>query len=73
MPKVFSEQGQEVIRDKLLNAGIQKLTRKRCRDITVDEIAGEVGIAKGTFYNSPSKEPFSMRSCIPSRNGTERE
>ena len=59
MPKIFTEQDREIIRCKLLHAGIAALEKKRYRSISVDEIASEVGIAKGTFYNFfASKEVF---------------
>lgn len=49
MPKVFSEQEREIIRIKLLNAGIHELENKPYRNIAVDSLAAEAGIAKGTF------------------------
>lgn len=59
MPKIFTEQEREMIRGKLLDAGLALLESKRYRSISVDEIASEVGIAKGTFYNFfSSKEVF---------------
>lgn len=59
MPKIFTEQEREMIRGKLLDAGLALLESKRYRSISVDEIAAEVGIAKGTFYNFfSSKEVF---------------
>lgn len=59
MPKIFTEQEREIIRNKLLDAGIKALSVKHYRDIKVDEIASAIGIAKGTFYNFfQSKEIF---------------
>ena len=59
MPKIFTKQEREVIQTKLLNAGIAQLEHKSYRNIAVSDIAMEVGIAKGTFYNFfPSKEVF---------------
>lgn len=59
MPKIFSEQEREIIRMKLLNAGIEELENKSYRNIAVDSLAAKVGIAKGTFYNFfPSKEAY---------------
>lgn len=59
MPKIFTEQEREMIRGKLLDAGLALLESKRYRNISVDEIASEVGIAKGTFYNFfSSKEVY---------------
>ena len=71
MPKIFNEQEREVIRCKLLDAGIKILAKKRYRDIAIDEITAEVGIAKGTFYNFfPSKEVFfyEIMQLIKERN-----
>lgn len=71
MPKVFHEQEREIIRCKLLEAGIEKLETKRYRDIAVDEITAEVGIAKGTFYRFfTSKEAFfyEIMQAIKERN-----
>lgn len=59
MPKIFSEQEREIIRMKLINAGMEELENKSYRNIAVDSLAAEVGIAKGTFYNFfPSKEAY---------------
>lgn len=51
MPKVFNKQERDTIRCKLMEVGLEKLAVKRYRDIAIDEITAEVGIAKGTFYN----------------------
>lgn len=59
MPKIFSEQEREIIRTKLLHAGIEELENKSYRNIAVDSLAAKVGIAKGTFYHFfPSKEAY---------------
>lgn len=59
MPKIFSENDKQVLRKKLIEAGIKKLEHSRYKSISVEEVALEVGIAKGTFYNFfPSKELF---------------
>lgn len=59
MPKIFSEQEREIIRTKLLNAGIEELENKPYRSIAIDSLAAKVGIAKGTFYNFfSSKEAY---------------
>lgn len=65
MPKIFTEQERETIRKKLLDAGINELSYNRYRNIAIDKIASEAGIAKGTFYNFfSSKEAFFMKLCI---------
>lgn len=59
MPKVFSEQEKEILYKKLLAAGLKALQKKPYRMIIIDDIAAEVGIAKGTFYHFfSSKEAF---------------
>ncbi len=74
MPKIFSEQEREIIRIKLLNAGIHELENKTYRNIAVDSLAAEAGIAKGTFYNFfPSKEAYfyAIIQFIKERNRSE--
>lgn len=59
MPRIFSDDDRELIREKMLKAGIMMLEHKRYKNISVEEIAVEVGVAKGTFYNFfPSKEIY---------------
>ena len=59
MPRIFSEEDREIIKGKMLDAGISLLEHKKYKNISVEEIAMEVGVAKGTFYNFyPSKEQF---------------
>ncbi len=59
MPKIFSDDDRGLIREKMLKAGLELLNEKRYKNISVEEIAAGVGVAKGTFYNFfPSKEMF---------------
>ena len=59
MPKIFSSEDRELIRKKMLEAGITLLGHKRYKNISVEEISAAVGVAKGTFYNFfPSKEKY---------------
>lgn len=59
MPRIFSEEDRDLLSRKMLDVGIGKLESKRYKDISVEEIAMEVGVAKGTFYSFfPSKEAF---------------
>ncbi|MCM1253675.1 MAG: TetR/AcrR family transcriptional regulator [Clostridium sp.] len=59
MPKIFSEKDRDILTKKILDAGIKKLESKRYKNISVEEIAMAVGVAKGTFYSFfPSKEVF---------------
>lgn len=74
MPKIFSEQERELIRGKLLNAGIRELEHKSYRNIAVERIAAEAGIAKGTFYHFfPSKEAYfyAIMQLVKERNRSE--
>lgn len=74
MPKIFTEQERETIRKKLLDAGINELSYNRYRNIAIDKIASEAGIAKGTFYNFfSSKEAFfyEIMHLIKERNRDE--
>ncbi|MCM1050166.1 MAG: TetR/AcrR family transcriptional regulator [Clostridiales bacterium] len=59
MPKIFSQEDRELLTNKILETGINKLETKRYKNISVEEIAADVGVAKGTFYSFfPSKEAF---------------
>lgn len=59
MPKIFTEEDRAFLKTKLLQCGIEKLEHRSYKSISIDEIAAEVGIAKGTFYHFfPSKEIF---------------
>ncbi len=50
MPKAFSEEEQNRIREALLASGRERFTRFGVRKTTVDELTADAGIAKGTFY-----------------------
>lgn len=59
MPKIFSDQDRKIIKNKLLNSGLQLLEAKPYKSISLDEVTKLTGIAKGTFYNFfSSKESF---------------
>lgn len=69
MAKIFKEDEREVIRAKLLDAGLQ-LLKKDYRSISITEITASIGIAKGTFYNFfSSKEKFFYEIMIKIRDG----
>lgn len=71
MPRIFSEQERELIRSKLLNAGLRELEHTAYRNISIDGIVAAVGIAKGTFYNFfDSKEAYfyEIMQLIKERN-----
>ena len=74
MPKIFSETDRENIRLKLLNNGRKLLETKRCKDISVAQIAADTGIAKGTFYNFfPSKELYFYEIMLLIRDENRKE
>ncbi len=50
MPKSFSEQEREYIRQRLKEEAVKCLTQYGVRHTTVDEIVKRVNIPKGTFY-----------------------
>jgi len=59
VPKIFNESDKSVIRDNLLRLGLATLKNKGYKAASVEQIANEAGIAKGTFYNFfQSKEQF---------------
>lgn len=59
MPKIFSESDRVVIRNSLLEIGLNMLESRNYQGISVDDIAAAGGIAKGTFYHFfPSKDQF---------------
>jgi len=59
MPRAFTEQERERIRERLLVAGKKTLNRVGFRLMVVDDVAREAGISKGSFYSFyPSREDF---------------
>lgn len=63
MPKAFNESEKERIREKLIDAGKKAMNRHGLKGMSIDDIAREVGIAKGSFYRFfPSKEEFAL--CV---------
>lgn len=74
MPKIFSDEDRESIRNNLLENGKAMLERKSYKDISVAEIAEESGIAKGTFYNFfGSKEEFFYEVMLLIRDNNRNE
>jgi AcrR family transcriptional regulator len=61
MPRAFSEQERELIRQQLLEHGYRLFTSYGLRKTNVEEIARAVGISKGAFYGFyESKEALLM-------------
>ncbi len=50
MPKAWSEEEREVVRQTLIQKGKELFERHGLRKTTVDEIAGQAGVSKGAFY-----------------------
>lgn len=74
MPKIFSDEDRESIRNNLLENGKAMLERKSYKDISIAEIAEESGIAKGTFYNFfGSKEEFFYEVMLLIRDNNRNE
>lgn len=58
-PKIFTLAERQALRVRLLEAGIPLLQQYGMTHMSVDRIAGSVGIGKSTFYNFfPSKEAY---------------
>lgn len=74
IPKIFSEQEKEIIKQKLLAIGLEQLEKKGYKNCRVEEIAKAGGIAKGTFYNFfASKELFFYEIIISVRDKNRQE
>lgn len=57
MPKIVSEEERILTREAIYEKTVQLIKEKGIKSITVDDIAGAVGIGKGSFYvYYPSKE-----------------
>lgn len=57
MPRPLTEAQREALRSRLLQVGRELFARYGLRKTTVEELAREAGVAKGTFYLFfPSKE-----------------
>ncbi|HKG55269.1 MAG TPA: TetR/AcrR family transcriptional regulator [Anaerolineales bacterium] len=50
MPKAFSEQEKQIIRQQLLDKGKQLFERHGIKKTSIDEIVDAVGLSKGAFY-----------------------
>lgn len=51
MPKIFSEHERSAIQASMLEVGAELLKRKGIKQVSVEDIAKGVHIAKGTFYS----------------------
>lgn len=74
MPKIFSEEDRGVIKERLMETGLRSLEQRGYRSSSVEDIARETGIAKGTFYNFfRSKEDLYLQIMLSIRDGRRRE
>lgn len=74
MPKIFKEEDRNIIRDKLVQNGLESLSKKGYKATSIEEVARKTGIAKGTFYNFfPSKEEFFYEVMIFIRDSRRNE
>ncbi len=70
MPKSFSSAEKDIIRAKLHEAGLVRFTRQGVRASRIDDLARDVGIAKGSFYAFySSKEDLFMAIALERENG----
>lgn len=68
MPAIFNEESRNDIRNKMLTNGFYSIKYKGYKKTSIEEIAKQSGIAKGTFYNFfQSKENFVVE-IIKNRN-----
>jgi len=59
MPKVYSEQKREELRNQMLMIGLELIKKNGMKKMSIEEITKTVGIAQGTFYHFfTSKEVF---------------
>lgn len=59
MPPIFTLEKREEIKTQLLEIGIALMKEKGIKKMTIDEVAEQAGIGKGTFYHFfSSKESF---------------
>lgn len=69
MPVIFNEKSRNDIRYKLLVNGFHSIKHKGYKKTSIEEIAKQSGIAKGTFYNFfQSKENFVIEIILNKNN-----
>lgn len=74
MPKIFSEADRNIIKERLMETGLESLEKKGYKASSVEEISRTAGIAKGTFYNFfPSKEDFYLQIMLSIRDKRRQE
>ena len=59
MPAIFNDEKRKQVRIKLLENGFEHIKHFGLKRTSIEDVAKDSGIAKGTFYNFfPSKEEF---------------
>lgn len=59
MPKIFNDNDKNLIRKNLIKFGLEALESNGYKAASIEKVANQAGIAKGTFYNFfQSKEQF---------------
>ncbi len=51
MPKIFNENDKNLIRENLIKFGLEALESNGYKAASIEKVANQAGIAKGTFYN----------------------
>ena len=74
MPKIFNESDRNVIKENLMNYGLEALEHGGYKAASIEAIAKKAGIAKGTFYNFfQSKEHFFFEIMLSIRDKNRKE
>lgn len=69
MPAIFNDESRNDIRNKMLTNGFRSIKQKGYKKTSIEEIAKQSGIAKGTFYNFfQSKENFVLEIILNKNN-----
>lgn len=74
MPAIFNEEKRKQVRINLLENGFEHIKRFGLKKTSIEEVAKDSGIAKGTFYSFfPSKEEFVASIILYKREVYKRE
>lgn len=74
MPAIFNDEKRKQVRINLLENGFEHIKRLGLKRTSIEEVAKDSGIAKGTFYNFfPSKEEFVASIIVHKREAFKRE
>lgn len=74
MPKIFDENDKNIIKENLMKLGLEALEHSGYKAASIEAIARQAGIAKGTFYNFfQSKESFFFEIMLLMRDKNRQE